>query len=206
MAVSKTEARIKKALGKTFLWLTGWKEAGAPPPQAHRFVLIAAPHTSNWDLVFTLALTWAAAVDVHWLGKHTLFGFPFGPFFRFLGGIPVQRERRSNLVDAAAALFAENEALILTVPAEGTRERVDHWKSGFYFIARKADVPVVLGYLDFKRKAGGFGPALSLTGDLKADMDRIRAFYADKAGRFPEKFATPRLKGEEGGGRAAEEP
>jgi 1-acyl-sn-glycerol-3-phosphate acyltransferase len=132
-------------------------------------------------------------VRVSWLGKHTLFRAPLGIVMRRVGGIPVVRHKRGQLVAEAARLFAERDELALVVPAEGTRNAAAHWKSGFYHIARSAGVPIVCGYLDYARRRGGFGLTLTPTGDLRADMDRIRAFYADKVGRHPEKFGPVRL-------------
>jgi 1-acyl-sn-glycerol-3-phosphate acyltransferase len=167
-------------------------------PLAARFVLIAAPHTSNWDLAFLLALAAGFELRVSWMGKHGLFRPPLGWLMRLAGGIPIIRHQRGDMVAQAALRFANAEKLVLVVPAEGTRARVSHWKSGFYHIARTANVPIVLGYLDYRRRRGGFGPSIQATGDVVADMDKIRAFYSDKVGRFPERFGEVRLA-EEGG-------
>lgn len=187
---------IGRALARGFLALTGWKPEGTVP--RGRCVLIAAPHTSNWDFPYTLAIAAAMRLRIRWMGKHTLFRWPWGPVMRALGGIPIQRDRRSGVVDAAAALLREAEGdLVLVVPAEGTRSRVDYWKSGFYHIARAAKVPIVLGYLDFRRRRGGFGPAVPASGNVVETMNRIRAFYADKVGKHPERFGPIRLREEE---------
>jgi 1-acyl-sn-glycerol-3-phosphate acyltransferase len=113
-----------------------------------------------------------------------------------LGGIPVVRSKRTNLVAQATQRFATSQDLALVVPAEGTRGAVEHWKSGFYHIARGADVPIVLGYLDYARRRGGFGPSLRATEDVRKDMDQIREFYGDKAAKYPDQFAEPRLREE----------
>jgi 1-acyl-sn-glycerol-3-phosphate acyltransferase len=165
------------------------------PPE--RCVLIAAPHTSNWDLAYLLALSWVVGVRVSWMGKHALFRGPMGPVMRALGGVPVRRDRRNDLVAQMAAAFAQGPSLVLTVPAEGTRGYTPRWKSGFYRIAQAADVPIVLGYLDYARRRGGFGPQISATGDVKRDMDRIRAFYADKVARHPRSFGPVELAAED---------
>lgn len=187
---------LKRAIGRSYLRLAGWREEGGRP-EAEAFVLIAAPHTSNWDLPLTIALSYVYDVPIRWAGKHTLFRFPYGWFMRALGGIPIVRHERRGRVQQLADLFEEHENLVLTVPAEGTRSRRDYWKSGFYHIARIADVPIVCGYLDYQRKRGGFGPAIRPTGDVSGDMDRIREFYADKVGRYPEKFGPVRLREED---------
>lgn len=183
---------MKKLIAKIFLGVTGWKAEG-PVPTPSRYVLIAAPHTSNWDLVYLLALSWALGAEISWMGKHTIFRAPFGAFMRAMGGVPVRRDRRNDLVTQMAELFDRSPSLILTVPVEATRERTDYWKSGFYHIARAARVPVVPGFLDYARRRGGFGPPLEPTGDIGRDMDVLRAFYSDKLGKHPEKFGEVRL-------------
>ena len=184
-----------KPIARAFLWATGWETEGERP-RDRRFVLIAAPHTSNWDLAYLLALSELFGVRVSWMGKDTLFRGPLGWLMRRTGGIPVVRHKRGNLVAQAVQRFSEAEDFALVVPAEGTRGAVEYWKSGFYHIARGAEVPIVLGYLDYARRRGGFGPAIRATGDVKKDMDQIRAFYADKVGKHPDLFTEPRLKEE----------
>ncbi len=186
---------MKKLIARAFLWLLGWKPEGRRPA-ARKYVLIAAPHTSNWDLPIMLALAWAFDVEVSWIGKHTLFAWPYGWLMRFLGGIPIRRDRSENRVQQMARAFEEAESLALGVPAEGTRSYVPHWKSGFYHIALAAKVPIVMGYVDFARKRGGFGPELVPTGEVTHDMDKIRSFYSDKAGKYPDCFGDVRLKEE----------
>lgn len=192
-------------LAHAFLWLTGWKPEGARPATP-RYVLIAAPHTSNWDFPYTLALAAVFGIRIRWMGKHSLFRFPFGGLMRRLGGIPVRRDRHNNIVEQMARELREADELALIVPTEGTRRRVEHWKSGFYHIAVGANVPIVMGYLDFRRKRGGFGAAFQPTGDLRADMDAIRAFYADKSGRHPDNFGPVRLREEATEGGTARNP
>ncbi len=186
---------MTKALATLFLRATGWQAEGRRPA-ARKYVLIAAPHTTNWDLAYLLALAWLFEIKVSWMGKHTLFAGPFGWVMRGLGGIPIRRDRRGNVVQQMVDAFAASESLALVVPAEGTRRYVPHWKSGFYHIANRARVPIVLGFLDYRRKRGGFGPELIPTGDIRHDMDEIRAFYADKVGKYPDAFGDVRLKEE----------
>jgi 1-acyl-sn-glycerol-3-phosphate acyltransferase len=190
-----------RLLARAFLFTTGWRPEGAPPATP-RFVLIAAPHTSNWDLVYLLALAQVYRIRISYMMKHTIFRPPFGWFFRALGGIPIRRHLRENLVKQMVEAFAERDELRLVVPAEATRARVECWKSGFYHIALGARVPIVLGYLDYARKRGGFGPAFVPTGRIGEDMDVIREFYADKSGKYPELFGPIRLR-EEGNVEAA---
>jgi len=192
---------VRKRLGQAWLRANGWEPEGDKPTPL-KYVLIAAPHTSNWDLVFALALAAVVGVDLQWIGKRELFRGPAGPFLRALGGIPVRRDRHTNFVTRAAKLLRDADRLALMVPAEGTRSRAPHWKSGFLHIAREADVPVVLGFLDFRRKRGGFGPALDPHLPTKEFMDRARAFYADKTGKYPDQFGPVRLSQEEEDGQA----
>ena len=186
------QGAVRQLIAQWFLRITGWKFEGTIP-EPRRFVLIAAPHTSNWDFVYMLAMAWSLRARLSWMGKASLFVPPFGWLLRAFGGLPIRRDERSKLVEQSAARFAQRDELMLAVPAEGTRRRGATWRSGFYHIARLAHVPIVLGYLDYSRKRGGLGPEVRASGDVRADMDRIRAFYADKIGRHPAQFTVPRL-------------
>lgn len=186
----------RKALGRAVLWMFGWTMEGSPPAP-NKYVLIAAPHTSNWDFIFLLAYAWSFGVEVSWLGKREMFRWPFGGFFRALGGFPIVRGTSGNMVDRMAEVFADRDRLALTVPVEGTRGYVDYWKSGFYHIATAAKVPIVMSYLDYPRKLGGFGPAFMPTGDIRADMDTLRAFYSGKQGKHVEWTGRIRLREED---------
>jgi 1-acyl-sn-glycerol-3-phosphate acyltransferase len=174
-----------------------WRVEGGPPPE--KCIIIAAPHTSNWDFPFMLAAAYMIGFRISWMGKHTLFWGPFGPLMKRLGGIPVDRRAPQNLVQQVAERFAKADQMVLAIPPEGTRGKVEYWKSGFYQIARAARVPVVLGFLDFERKVGGLGPVLHLTQDVHADMERIRAYYRDMRGKHPDLESTPRLREEDAG-------
>lgn len=188
---------MRRPLARAFLRATGWGAEGAPPA-ARRCVVIAAPHTSNWDLAYLLAFAAVFDVRISFMMKESVFRGPLGPLFRSLGGIPIARHRRNDLVKQMVEAFAARDELALVVPAEGTRARVDVWKSGFYHIAREARVPIVMSYLDWSRKRGGFGPALVPTGRITEDMDLVRDFYADKVGRHPDRFGEIRLREEAG--------
>ena len=188
--------KIRRALARAFLSLARWSLEGQLPAQ-RGYVLIAAPHTTNWDLVYFLACAWAFGISPSWMGKHTLFRGPLGPIMRTLGGIPVERSRAGGLVGQMAQAFERDPDLVLTVPPEATRVRAAHWKSGFYQIARAARVPIAMGFLDYERRAGGIGPTLLPSDDLRGDMDVVRAFYADKRGKYPECFGDVRLIEEE---------
>ena len=184
-----------KFLAEFFLRLRGWQAEG-DIPAATKYVLIAAPHTTNWDLFYFLAIARAMGVDVRWMGKQSLFRGPMGTIMRALGGIAIRRGRSGNRVNQIAETFASVDSLVITVPAEGTRAYVPHWKSGFYRIALAAKVPIVLGYLDYARKRGGLGPEVIPTGNVREDMDEVRAFYEGITGKYPEKFGAIRLKEE----------
>ncbi len=186
---------MRKFVARWFLRLTGWESEGSRPVE-HRFVLIAAPHTSNWDLPYLLAMAAVNDLKISWMGKHQLFRPPLGWILRALGGIPIIRHQRRNMVDQMIQAFREQEELALVVPVEATRARTEHWKSGFYHIASQAEVPIVMSYLDYSRKRGGFGPSLTPSGDLRHDMDELRAFYEPILGKHPEDFGPVRLEKE----------
>jgi len=187
---------MREALGKAILDGAGWTLGSARPP-SDRFVLVAAPHTSNWDLLYTLACTTALGLPMRFMAKDSLFRGPQGALLRALGGIAIDRSKNNNVVDAMVQAFDQNQALVLLIPPEGTRKASQYWKSGFYHIARKANVPVGLGFLDYSRKRVGIGPLLPLSGDVRRDMDVIRAFYADMGAKHPESFTRPRLREED---------
>jgi 1-acyl-sn-glycerol-3-phosphate acyltransferase len=162
---------------------------GELPPEGRKSVLIAAPHTSNWDLPYMLMVGFAMGLNIYWMGKVQIFRFPFGPLMRWLGGIPVQRENANNLVAASAeALKSATGSVQLVVPPEGTRSKVRYWKTGFYYIAMGAQVPIVMSFLDYGNKVSGLGPMFEPTGDIEADMVRIKAFYAPFKGKNPDQF------------------
>jgi 1-acyl-sn-glycerol-3-phosphate acyltransferase len=169
--------------------LVGWHAEGAAP-NAPKFVVVGAPHTSNWDGLVMVGISIILGVKMYWLGKHTLFKPPLGWLSYWLNGVPVNRELTKNAVEQAIDIFNAREDFVLVVAPEGTRKKVDVWKTGFYYIALGANVPMVLGYLDYPRKRCGLGPAIMPTGDIDADFEHIRAFYADKVGRHPERQGT----------------
>lgn len=168
---------------------------GEPAPQRPS-VLIGAPHTSNWDFVLMLAIAWRYGMDIRWLGKASLFGGWRGPIMRGLGGIPVDRSDPSRVVAEVVGRIRAGEVFGLVVTPDGTRGANAYWKSGFHRIARETGLPVTLGFVDRTTMTTGLGPTLELTEDVAADMDRIRAFYADKAGLRPRFRTEPRLRDE----------
>ena len=178
-----------RGLSLGYLKLAGWRVLGNLPPEAQRSVFIAAPHTSNWDLPYTLMVAFVLRLNVHWMGKASIFRFPFGGLMRWLGGISVDRSKANNLVAASAnAICKARGALQLIVPPEGTRSKTHYWKTGFYHIAQTAQVPIVMAYMDYSRKVSGLGPLFYPTGDLEADMRNIKAFYAPFKGKNAAQF------------------
>ncbi len=179
------------------LKLGGWKIVAPPPPGISKAVLVAAPHTSNWDFPVTVFAAWAADMKLHWLGKKQLFRKPLGWLLTALGGVAVDRGRSTGLVGQLAERYAAEDGLIIAVPPSGTRSKKPRWKSGFYHIAREAGVHMLLAYVDYTKKEICFGPTFVPTGDMKADMDLVREFFAGVEGRFPEKQSTIQLAEEE---------
>ena len=172
-----------------FLRLTGWKVVGKLPANAAKSVLIAAPHTSNWDLPYTLMVAFVLRLNVYWMGKASLFRPPYRGVMMWLGGIPVDRAQSNNLVAASsAAIMQATGQLQLIVPPEGTRSGTRYWKTGFYYIALGAGVPIVMAYLDYDKKIGGLGPVFQTTVDVETDMTAIKAFYAGVKGKNADQF------------------
>ncbi len=184
---------MKRQLARVLLKLTRFTRVGEPPTAA-KYVLLSSPHTTNWDLLSLLLAAWSTGSNVNWLGKHQLFRGPMNRPMRMLGGIPVRRGEQSGMVASLVAEFAAAEHLALAIPADGTRSYTDHWKSGFYRIALAADVPIAMAFVDYSTRTLGFGPAMMPTGDVEADLDVFRAFYADKRGKFPDQESTIRFR------------
>jgi len=187
---------MKQHLARVMLRLTRWNVVGERPTDT-TYVLIAAPHTSNWDLLYMLLVSLHYDVRLSWLGKHSLFRGPLGPVMRALGGVPVRRDQRTQMVSDLAGQFRDADRLVLAIPPEGTRGRADWWKSGFYRVAEAADVPIVCAYLDYPSRTGGFGTSITPTGDVGNDMDEIRAFYSGIVAKYPDDAGPVRLRAEE---------
>lgn len=188
--------RLAHAIGTTWCRLFGWRITGALPPVS-KAVIIAAPHTSGWDLPHMLAAAYVLGIRPAWLGKRELFRWPFGGFMRWLGGIPIDRSRSSDVVQQAVDRFGTQETLFLVVPPSGTRSRAPRWKSGFYHIARGANVPVVCSFLDYRHRVAGIALVFTPSGDIPADMDRVRAVYEGVSGKYPERTTPVRLREED---------
>lgn len=183
--VPQTRNTLLHLVGRGVMAAAGWRLAGEFPNRA-KFVVVVAPHTSNWDFPILLMAKWALRLDPRWMGKDAIFVGPLGWFLRRVGGIPVERSATHNVVDGLVRAFAERQQMVLVLAPEGTRRHVTEWKSGFWHIARGADVPIVCVALDYGRKTIRLGPAFSaLEDDPIAGIARIRASYAGVLGRHP---------------------
>lgn len=183
---------FRRAVGDAWLKAFGWEVEGGAP-DVPKGVVVAAPHTSNWDFPFSLAIAFSLDLDIAWLGKHTLFDPPFGTLLRWLGGIPVDRRARHDLVSQVVSVLNQRERLLILVPPEGTRSRAKRWKTGFYYIAVGAKVPIILGFLDFEKKRGGLGEVFYPSGHIDADMAILQSFYRDIKGKHPDRMGEIRL-------------
>ena len=177
-----------KQIARFLLWLSGWRIKGAVPEGEDKAVIIAAPHTSNWDFIIGRLAYFEMGVKVHFLIKKEIFKWPLGGLLKMWGGIPVDRSKKTNLVNEIVSIFNNHKNLYVIITPEGTRSLVKSWKKGFYYIALNAGVPIVLGYLDYAKKTGGIGPVIYPSGNYDEDLKTIKNFYKDKKGRHPEKF------------------
>ena len=179
---------LLRGLYRFFFRLFGWRVIGRLP-DIPKYIIVGAPHTSNWDFVIFLGLALCLRGDVRYIGKAELFRGPFGGFFRWCGGYPVDRSKPQGLVEQMANAFRENVRFVLTITPEGTRHKVQEWKTGFYHIAKRAGVPIVTGYVDSVTKTCGIGPTFQLTEDMEADIKSIQSFFADKVGIHPHRMS-----------------
>ncbi|KQV26433.1 1-acyl-sn-glycerol-3-phosphate acyltransferase [Yonghaparkia sp. Root332] len=186
---------LRRLASRAFWAVSPWRLETETAPDRPT-LLIGAPHTSNWDFVFMLAITWKLDIHIKWLGKKSLFRGWRGPLMLRLGGIPVDREAPGRVVSEVVERMRSGEVFSLVVTPDGTRSGHTHWKSGFYRIARETGLPVTLGYVDRTTMTTGLGPTFELTGDVAADMERIRGYYADKSGYHPKNRVEPRLREE----------
>lgn len=176
---------LKYWIGRFFLWMLRFEMDYSTLPKGDKFVIIAAPHTSNWDLPLMLGCSYIAGLKVSWLGKDTIFRGPWESFFKWLGGIPVDRSAAKGMTAQVAEVFKTREKLAVAIPPEGTRRLTPGWKTGFYYIALQAEVPIVMSYLDYSKRRAGFGPMVHPSGDIEADFEIFREFYKDKIGKIP---------------------
>jgi 1-acyl-sn-glycerol-3-phosphate acyltransferase len=180
---------MKKHFARLVFWLFGWKLDVRDTKGAIPSVVIAAPHTSNWDFIFALGAFWQMEIPLRYFIKQTYTRSIFGFFFHWTGAIGVdQKNRGSGLAAFAADLLRRNKDIVIMVPAEGTRKRVDRWRTGFYRISLEANVPIALGYLDYKKKVAGVTRLVHPTGDFEKDMQLIEAFYKEIHPKHPELY------------------
>lgn len=186
--------RLSQRIALGLLGLLGWRVIARDVPE--RCMIMGYPHTSNWDFLFFVLARSAYGMNLSYLAKAELFRFGAGPILRALGGFPVDRSAARGAVGEAVALFARMPSLRLAIAPEGTRKRTDGLKSGFYRMARGADVPLLLATLDYSRRTVDIGPTLHLTGNVAADMDAIRERYAGIEGYRPEQMGVLHLREE----------
>ena len=179
---------MKRKFAKFILKLFGWKVMINLPPDGKKFVVMMAPHTSNWDFLIGYLGYMSIGVDSKYLIKKEAFVFPLGKILLAVGAIPVDRKASTNIVMQVGEMFKKYDSLYITITPEGTRSLNLNWKRGFYYIAEHAQVPLAYGFLDYKRKIGGIGGWLTPSGDYDADLKKIQAFYSEKGAKYPEKF------------------
>jgi 1-acyl-sn-glycerol-3-phosphate acyltransferase len=184
---------IRRRLARGLFRLTGWTMVGELPRKG---IFVGAPHTSNWDFIVTLLVTWQAGLSPRILVKKEFFRGPMGWLLTLTGGIPVDRKNPAGVVDELVRQARSSDAFVLVLAAEGSRSKAEYWKSGFYRLSQQTGLPILMGFVDGATKTAGIGPSLTPSGDIKADMDLIRAFYADKNGFYPAQKTEPRLREE----------
>jgi 1-acyl-sn-glycerol-3-phosphate acyltransferase len=183
----RTKQTMSNKLSKWIFKLWGWTVTGRYPHEVPKLVLAAAPHTSNWDFPLGLLVRGAVGSGTMYVGKNSLFRWPFGAFFRAIGGVPVERSKRTNFVAAVVEEFRRRDRFHLTIAPEGTRSRVDKFRTGFYHIARLAGVPILLTRFDWQTREVNFGELFYPTGDERADLEYIWDYFKDVRGLNPEK-------------------
>ncbi len=187
---------LRRNLARLALRLSGWKTVGEVPPTA---ILVGAPHTSNWDWVITQLLAWDNSIKIRLLVKESFFKGPLGIFMRATGAVELDRANPAGAIKALLEEQRGDDRFLLGMAAEGTRSKGEYWKSGFYRIALQTGLPITLAFLDAPSKTVGWGPTFTASGDVKADMDRLREFFKDKRGFNADQATEPRLKEEERG-------
>lgn len=176
-----------KFLSRLLFKATGWTLKGELTPQNRRSVMIAAPHTSNWDFVYARAAFYLMDAPIRFTIKKEFMRSPFGGLLRSMGALPVDRSKNTRMVDAMVQIIKDTPGdMCVMVTPEGTRKYQPRWRRGFYHVALEAGVPIVLGYLDYRNKEAGIGPTLIPTGDIEADIEEIKSFYRTKTGKYPE--------------------
>lgn len=181
---------FQKLLARLCLFISGWKVEGEIP-DLRKCVIIGAPHTTYWDFFFGMLYKLYYGLNIQFLIKKELLRFPFRWFFHWIGGIPVDRRKHDNLVDQLGEKMINSDSFYLAIAPEGSRKAVMVWKRGFYHIAKKAGVPIVLGYMDYRRKVVGVGPVFYPGADIEKDMQEIALFYSTIQAKYPANFYLP---------------
>lgn len=180
---------VKKIISLLYLKIIGWTINGSLPESLKKAVIISAPHTSSWDFVIGRAAFYSKGINnINFLIKKEMFKFPLGLIIRSLGAIPIDRSKNNNTIQIVSKMFEEEENFLLLLTPEGTRSYSKNWKKGFYHIAVNAKVPIVLVYINYAKKEGGFGPVINPSGNFEEDFRFITDFYKDKTAKYPEKF------------------
>jgi 1-acyl-sn-glycerol-3-phosphate acyltransferase len=190
-SIPRTHGALTAGLGRWVLTIAGWRIEGGFP-DVPKMMLIVAPHTSNWDFLVGLMAKFALRLEARFMAKHSLFWWPLGVFLRAVGGIAVNRAAAGDVVESAERAYRERNRLVLVITPEGTRSRVDHWKSGFHRIARAAGVPIVLAVFDYSRKVVQLGPAFGATGDYERDLAAMQARITAAMAKHPARYGQDR--------------
>ena len=191
--MSQSRKPLLQHLGLAIARITGW-QIEVPIAIPAKCVIVGAHHTSGSDFFITLLFLAASNLKFRWIAKDTAFRWPFGWLMRRMGGIPVTRTTRNNFVDQVVAMYEASDQLRIAIAPEGTRSDAGYWRTGFYYIALGAGVPIMLGYADYQRKAVGIKAQLAPSGDIEADMAILRDFYADVTPRYPQRRGEVRLR------------
>lgn len=186
-AVPQRGGKVMKAITRALFKLLGWQYEGNFPNQP-KLVLVGAPHTSNWDFFLAMGIMFSLGIHMSWLAKHTFVGGPLGPILRRLGGIPVDRRASNGLVEQIVDAYNQRDRLLLAVSPEGTRSKVQRWRTGFYYMALGAGVPILPVVADYGRKVVRLGELVWPSGDLEEDMARIKANFANVRGKNPAQY------------------
>ena len=181
---------LARWFARSTMKLFGWKVEG-DLPNSEKFIVIGAPHTSNWDWVLVILAAYVLGVRISWMAKHTLFKRPFGGIMRWLGGVSIDRRAKHGTVGDAINSFAKVDKLILCITPEGTRHKVQEWKKGFYYIADGANVPIVVCAFDYGKKSMRFGPVFKPSGDVDGDLPTIKSYYDGVIAKYPENSFVP---------------
>lgn len=180
-------------IGRSLFRLMGWK-IDYRLPDDPKMLIIFAPHTSNWDVIHALPATFVLGLKANWLVKSNIYIGPLKWLINWLGGVPIDRHKKENKVEMIARAIKEADQIVLGLSPEGTRSYTEYWRSGFYHIARMANIPIHFGFIDYPSKTIGAHPGFTPSGDIEADMQKIRAFYEDKRGKYPKNVGPVRFR------------